>query len=544
MNALYAIFFIIAVSTAFLLGKVLARRADTAASDTTNSDVSWDAIFAHICRDADDVAFEYDVMNEQLRFSDNPAKKLLGYTSPPTPRGIKLLTRLVHPMDRKVLDEFWNACTSSKKSSVNLRLIREDRGYVWIQISCIPQPNGKQYGVLRNVEDSHKEREALEEAKRLQTVSTMAGGIAHEFNNHLTPIQGFIELAVDYLGPKHPATEGLETASEKVSYCTQLVSQIQSYGQSQVLKKQEVDLEQLVQVAVNVAVSNSPEKAARIRVTRKCEKLPPAIFADPSRISEAINQVVQNALYAMPDGGELKVECGTGIPPGTQDVYNVYIRITDTGIGIAPEDKEHIFDPFYTSRQEEGAKGMGLSMVQGIIAQHFGTIDVKSEPNIGTAITLWLPPKEGDEIKLHETGPLPDDDTLSVLPAASAGKMLVADDEEAIRRLITKTFEADGWEVEAVPDYFEVMKKVVQEKQPYDMLVLDITMPGPTANEAAEKILETRPGLPILFISGFSRDDRVEKLLDQSRASFLGKPFSTRDLIDQVDKIMSQQVVG
>jgi DNA-binding NtrC family response regulator len=134
------------------------------------------------------------------------------------------------------------------------------------------------------------------------------------------------------------------------------------------------------------------------------------------------------------------------------------------------------------------------------------------------------------------------DETLTVLPAATAGRMLVADDEVAICRLIEKTFEADGWKVDTLHNYNDVLKSVVEEKTAYDLLILDVTMPGPSADESLETILKVHPGVPVLLISGFSRDERIENLVAQTHAEFLGKPFTTHDILSCVDKVLSGRI--
>lgn len=525
----------------FLLGLVHARRRKPGAGTVeTACKNQWQSVFATLAEAENAIAFRFDSPSNALTFSSDLAVQLLGYSRSPLVEGLDFLYRSIHPMEKKNLISFFQELREGRRAETSVRLIRESGDYLWTFLMAVPRGESEAIGVVRNIHDFHKEREALEETRRAQTVSTMAGGVAHEFNNHLTPIRGFIDLTIDYLGSKHPMTEGLTTAARQVDYCSQLVGQIQSYGRSQVLSKREIDLGQFLPVTVNIAVSAHPDEASRIQVHRTWGPKAPAIFADPARLSEAITQIVHNAIRAMPDGGNLSVHCGVGHPTDHASLpLHTFIQIQDDGIGIPPEHKEQIFEPFFTTYPEEGGRGMGLSMVQGIIAQHDGRIEVQSEPNMGTSVTLWLPPREGEDISLSESGPIPEDDTLTVLPAASAGCMLVADDEEAICRLIQKTFEGDGWDVVTASDYFGVMKKVVQERQPFDILLLDITMPGPNADEAAEKILEIFPQIPILFISGFARDDRVETLLEQARAHFLPKPFSTQDLIERVDEILS-----
>ena len=536
------ILFILLFALLLLMGLILKGQLHSVPTDPSEKggqdSRDWKQAFELIASKRSEVAFHMDPVSGTFTYSSDPASGLLGYDSESLPTGFDLLRRLVHPGEQSLLKEMWERLRGGEDIDTSLRLIRPDGSYCWIQLIATQTSQREMLGILRNVHDLHKGRDALEETRRMQTVTTMAGGLAHEFNNHLTPVTGFIELALDYLGDEHPVSEGLETAMSRAQYCSELVSQIQSFGQRQVLKKEVIELDRFLPVAMNVAMTGNSNSASHVEIIREWTSPLPCVFGDQSRLREAMSQLIRNSLEAMTISGTLTVTVGyrthhtaTGV---LEDPDSVFIKISDTGTGISPESREHIFDPFFSTHSDDGARGMGLPMVQGIVAQHEGWLEIQSEPNHGTDVTVFLPTHQS----IPPTHEGDDDDTLSVLTAAPAGRMLVADDEEAICRLIQKTFEADDWDVVALPDYHEVLKKVVTEKEEFDLLILDITMPGPSANESLEQILKIHPDIPVLLISGFSRDDRIEGLIEQAKASFLGKPFSTRDLISSVDELM------
>lgn len=403
----------------------------------------------------------------------------------------------------------------------------------------------KAIGVMRNTPSFHPEQEASAEALRLQTVGTMAGGIAHEFNNHLTPIRGFIELALDYLGEDHPVSDGLETAMNRVEYCTELVGHIQAYGGKSLPKKEPLDLDRLLSTTVRVALATQPEAADRITLKNEWTPPLPRILGDCGQIQQAIVHLIINAIEAMPGGGQLTIKVGNTDekkndrgPSGSNTGDYIELQVIDTGIGIRPENLDPILDPFFTTNKSPSARGMGLPMVQSMVARHDGWMEIRTEPDKGTAVHMFLPVLH--EKEKRETAEADEDGTMAVLPAADLGKMLVVDDEEHIRRLIERVFMDEGWNIDTADDYNEVLTKIVRDGRVYDLIVLDVTMPGPTAEESIRQITEALPEAKILFVSGYAKDEHIEKLLKLANVEFLSKPFSPKVLLTTVDAFLSQ----
>ena len=216
------------------------------------------------------------------------------------------------------------------------------------------------------------------------------------------------------------------------------------------------------------------------------------------------------------------------------------LSFSDTGEGIAPENQAHIFDPFFTTRGRARARGMGLSMVQGMVAQHDGYIEVQSQPDQGTHVRMFLPlgmdrTLRGDVVLLDE----PQDDTARVLPAAPVGMMIVADDEPSIRGIVSRVFGKEGWHIVEAANGAELGKKLDDEDAKTDLVILDILMPGPSAEDTIRLIHERRPGTKVLLISGFSMDERIERLTRSGGVDYISKPFSPRDLVSKVDEVMT-----
>lgn len=522
-----------AISFVFLGKKYASHYTKTAIYFPFLEKTKWHHVFANAAETRGEVAFRRDPKTDELMFSSNPAIQLLDFAGPMAHEGEELLRNLVPPSDQDILSDILQHLREGKSLDRSLRFSRANGSTMWIQVLIFTLEGGNCYGIMRSVQDLYDERDRLEEKRRHQTIATLSGGLAHEFNNHLTPIQGFIELALDALGPDHPVSAGLRTAEERAEHCSQLVKRIQSFGGNQILKKERIDLSHFLPVTIRVATSSFSEVRGRIAFIRKWKYPLPMVLMDASHINEAITELLQNAVRAIDEEGSISITCEQIDDPETGTM--AVIRIQDTGCGIPPENRSRVFDPFFTTHQSVEARGMGLTMVQGIVKHHSGRIELAHPIEGGTEVSLYLP-----TVREEASVDLPaDEDTLNVMPAANAGRMLVADDEGSILQLIRRTFETDGWDVETVSDYTEVLRHVVEDKTEFDILICDITMPGPSASDALRQIKQTYPNMPVLLISGYSRDQHIESLLQDGQVHFLPKPFTVRKILEKVDQILS-----
>jgi CheY-like chemotaxis protein len=272
------------------------------------------------------------------------------------------------------------------------------------------------------------------------------------------------------------------------------------------------------------------------------ESLPP-LWVDRAKFQRAVVHLVRNAVEAMPKGGTLRVQaeqCRSGKTVGTPRKAGRYIRLTfaDTGVGISPQHLERIFDPFYTTHNRSESKGMGLPMVQGLVAQHGGWLEINSAPGEGTQVRLYFPAREVGADADNDAGD--DDGTLPVLPAAPAGRVLVADDDKLMRRVVSHAFEADGWQVAEAGDNTEVVRALADDATPFDLLVLDVGLPGPTTEEALALVFQKMPQVKVLLVSGFALDEQTRNLLRMGDTDYMSKPFSAEELVSKVDEMMVQ----
>ncbi len=503
-----------------------------------------------LARMVGDVIFELDPDAVRFRWAQDAAHCVLGYE----PGALALqkgdLLRLVAREERDKLDSALNDLLQGKQIKVDLSLLGPDGEYHGVQLvgGPVETRSGETpriAGILRNTHALHRALVSLYEARRMETVGTMARGIAHEFNNHLTPIRGYLELAKEQVREDADLVAGLNAALDRVRYCSDLVAQIQAYGRTSVLKPEAVEVDRLIPSILRLAISSFPQVAERIAVKEAWPEDLPPLWVDQGQFQQAMLHLFRNAIEAMPDGGTLSVHAepvgmngdGASQEGGREeDDGFVCIRVSDTGKGIRPEHRARIFEPFFTTNDRMAARGMGLPMVQGMVAQHGGWTEIKSDVGQGTTVAIFLPVAKKTD---PETGPAPDaDGTLPVASAAWPGRMLVADDEPFIRRLIRKVFATEGWHVDEAPDNDDVVRRVHEKPDAYGLIVLDLTMPGASTEETIHEIVRTNPRARILFISGYARDERIDRLIAMTKSDFISKPFSPNDLLTRVDALI------
>ncbi len=499
-----------------------------------------------------DVLFVIDPEQHSIEWFGDAGFLWLGYNEGELKLSLEALPRLVIEEDAAKLSSTINSLLSGTRARTDIRLREKNGSYHWIQLAGGPLLDEKGAlvgitGILRDTEPLHRALMSLSEARRMKTIGSMAGGIAHEFNNHLTPIGGYIELAIDELGPNHVLTEGLQTALDRVKHCANLVSQIQAYGRQSTLLPSRVDVASVTSATTRLALSAYLADSEQIKIEEDLPKSLPYIWVDPSKFHEALVHLIRNAIEAMPTGGTLTISATEiNIPPphvikkyGSELSQHgfVCIRISDTGCGIDPENRDSIFDPFFTTRSRAEARGMGLPMVQGMVEQHAGWMDLSSEVGRGTTVELYLPIADPANIP---SVPIDEDGTMAVQPAAAPGRLLLADDESSIRHLLFRVFELEGWEVDEAENYTQVLESIEKHPTAYSLYILDITMPGGTTEEAIVALRQHNPSARVLFISGGVRDERIERLVQMIPSDFVGKPFSPQALVEKVDKLLSR----
>jgi PAS domain S-box-containing protein len=397
-------------------------------------------------------------------------------------------------------------------------------------ISHVLQVGGRNTALV--VAEDVTERKRLEaqmrQAQKMEAVGRLAGGIAHDFNNLLTAILGETELALLDLASDHPLAETMREVRRQAERAAALTRQLLSFSRRQLVEPTHFNLNELVQ---------DVERMLRRVIGEDIElvlRLDPAlgvVFADRALIEQVLVNLAVNARDAMPQGGRLTLETANLTldetyverhPYAKPGAY-VMLAVTDTGVGMTDEVQAHVFEPFFTTKEPGKGTGLGLATSFGIVKQAGGHIGVYSEPGLGSTFRVYLP--------RSEAAPAP---AGAVQPGPPRGNetILMVEDDQSVRKIGARVLRAQGYVVLETASADEALRAVAAHAGPIHLLMTDVVLPGMSGREVADRVRAARPGVRILFTSGYTSDDAVQqRLLDQAVA-FLQKPFS-RDLLCQ-----------
>jgi len=386
---------------------------------------------------------------------------------------------------------------------------------------------------LRNIE------EQLRQTQKLEGVGQLAGGIAHDFNNLLTVINGFCSLAMRDLKSEDPLLANLEEIKKAGDRATSLTRQLLAFSRRQVLQPKILNLDTVVTDMEKMLQRIIGEN---IDLRAVLEPSLGNISADPGQIEQIILNLVVNARDSMPDGGKLTIETDN-IHLDAEYVKqhleaqvgpHVMLAVSDTGHGMDEQTKDRMFEPFFTTKDLGKGTGLGLSTVYGIVKQSGGNIWVYSEVGRGTTFKIYLPRVDdgADEYRRN----------IEVAAVTKGSEtILLVEDEDMLRRLARQTLKGYGYQILEAANGDEAISVSLQQGGVIDLLLTDVIMPGMNGRELATRLLETRPSLRVLFMSGYTDDAIVHQgVLDES-ANFIQKPFAPDGLACRVREVLDQE---
>jgi len=378
--------------------------------------------------------------------------------------------------------------------------------------------------------------EQLRQSQKMEAIGRLAGGIAHDYNNILTVQIGYCELMQSQLRPEDPLFKELSKIKVCAERAASLTSQLLAFSRKQSLRLEVLDFNEVVR---------NMETMIRRLIGEDVEFAVVAggdlgrVKADPGQMEQAIMNMIVNARDAMPQGGRLMIETAN---VDLDEEYverhvdatvgpHVMLAITDTGHGMDNETKSRIFEPFFTTKEPGKGTGLGLSTVYGIVKQSGGNIWVYSEPGKGTTFKIYLPRVESVEMTPKEA--------REVSATHGAGQLiLVAEDEEPLRELFVMMLEHLGYRVRAAANGGEALMAIEEEGLTPDLLITDVIMPGISGKTLADRILRVRPGLKVLYTSGYTDDAIVHHGALDPETPFLQKPFNMKSLAAKVQEML------
>jgi PAS domain S-box-containing protein len=487
----------------------------------------------------------------------------------------------IHPADRDhFLEAYRGSVAARTPLRLEYRLRRADGEYRWVLGSGLPriESDGTSAGLVGSsldVTEIRQAREVLERARdeltvlvaertaelrqrneqlqdemerraqieeelarvrRLESLGVLAGGLANEFDNLLSVIVGRSHSLFERFQAHEPARRDLESIQHAAQRAAGLIQQLLEFARKQPFRPQPFNLNQLL-TALSLAAIVPGRVELSLRLT---ESLRPAIV-DPGQIQRAMLHLVENACDAMPEGGRLVLETGNvdldeafvQTHPGSRQGPHVRLTVRDTGTGMDEATRSRIFEPFFSAGRRPEGGHLGLAAVYGITKQHGGYIAVESEPGRGTAFTLYLPASDEAAGRVVEIPTRP--------PRGPEGSetVLLVEDEEAVRLLLRDILQLHGYRVIDVSDSQEALALASQRSEPIHLLLADVTMmrrmSGPTL---AERLSVARPGLKVLYVSGYTADTLGEQGVLNHGVALLEKPFTMMTLLRKVRDVL------
>ena len=375
----------------------------------------------------------------------------------------------------------------------------------------------------------------LRQAQKMEAIGTLAGGIAHDFNNILSAIIGHCDLAEMKLAEDSEAIDNLNQVKNAGNRARRLIRQILAFGRMGEHERIALSLTPLIKEALKFLKSTLPTS---IEIRDYIEADPGIIEADATQIHQIVMNLCTNAGHAMrEEGGTLDVKL-TRAEVDAQTVLqhhelhtgpHVRLTVTDTGCGMDHETLEHIFDPYFTTKEVGEGTGLGLSVVHGIVKTHNGVITVESELGKGTTFHVYFPVIEKEEkIQEEDEGPLP----------TGNERILFVDDEEVIVDIGEKTLGQLGYDVVTKTSSVEALELFRADPGRFDLVITDMTMPKMTGDQFARELMMVRPDIAIILCTGFSPKISKEKAKEIGIKAFAMKPLVRRDMANIVRKVL------
>ncbi|HEY0002876.1 MAG TPA: PAS domain S-box protein [Actinoplanes sp.] len=426
--------------------------------------------------------------------------------------------------------------------SYETRQLRKDGTPVDVALTIAPIEDqvGRVIGASAVARDITAAKEAAErqraieertnQALRMESLGKLAGGVAHDFNNILAIIANYTEFAIEETADRPTVQADLTQVRTAVERATSLTRQLLTFTRADAIQPQDVD--------VNAALAEVQMMLERtigehINLIATPSSQPVAVHADPGQLQQVLLNLAINARDAMPDGGTLVLEVNSATldgdevnmqPPLAAGTY-ARLLVSDTGQGMSPETAARIFEPFYTTKPRGKGTGLGLATVYGILAEAGGSINVYSEPGIGTTFRIYLPlvaaPAGSPAVPPRQA------------PARGDGRtVLVVEDEPALARVVTRILSNGGYRVVSAANGAEALK--MYDQYGCDAMLTDVIMPEMSGRRLADLLHERRPDLPVLFMSGYSNGLLGTTHIIDEGIAFIEKPFTADDLLHEL----------
>ncbi|MFH2202850.1 MAG: response regulator, partial [Elusimicrobiota bacterium] len=384
-------------------------------------------------------------------------------------------------------------------------------------------------------EDLQASREQLLQSQKLEAVGRLAGGVAHDFNNLCTVIRGCADFLGKNTPPDDPRREDIDEIAQAGARAANLTRQLLALSRKQVLQPKTLSLGTIV-LGMRSMLERTLGEDITLLTQLSAEAAP--VRVDPGQIEQVLLNLAVNAREAMPRGGKLIIGCadvrsgkeyrpkGSTIPPGNY----VCLTVSDTGCGMDAATKERAFEPFFTTKGFGQSSGLGLSTAYGIVRQSGGYMSLDSEVGRGTTFKIHLPAAAGaDEQTPAKRAPA----------VRGSGTILLVEDDARVRRTARRALEAAGYTVIEADCGAAALRLLERDKPEFDLLVTDVIMPEMDGPQLVDEIARRRPGVPTLYMSGYTGEMLIMRGILEEDEAFLAKPFTPDDLAHKVAAVLA-----
>jgi CheY-like chemotaxis protein/two-component sensor histidine kinase len=373
----------------------------------------------------------------------------------------------------------------------------------------------------------------------MEAIGTLAGGVAHEFNNLLQAIQGYTQYAMEGLNPEEERCKDLQQVLEASDRAAALTRQLLGFSRREVLQMTDVEPNGLVQSLTKMI---RPLIGEHIKIELLLGENVGMVHADPGHLQQMLMNLCVNARDAMPQGGQLSIRTEDVVMTNSYcDVHQdlqpgryLMLVVADTGCGIPAEVREHIFEPFFTTKETGKGTGLGLAMVYGLVQQHRGAIRVYSELGIGTTFQIYLPVVDGRS-----------EAYLAPIEEQSAGgneTILIAEDDPTVRELTVRMLQRAGYQTLTAADGEEAVRLFEENMDQISLALLDVVMPRLGGREVFQKMKAIKPTLGAVFCSGYDPQMGQVGFVMDDEFKLIQKPFNPKLLLAAVREALDEVV--
>lgn len=406
----------------------------------------------------------------------------------------------------------------------------------WVENNIYKLQSGQVVAIFDDITDRKRAETQLLQAQKMEAIGTLAGGVAHDFNNILGAIVGYAQLSQMSIPENNTAKGYIEQILVASDRAKGLVQQILAFSRRSKPEKIPVDIGIIVKEALKLLRALLP---ANIEIRQNIKSNQGSVMADQTQIHQVMMNLCTNALHTMEKNGGLLEITLAPVELNTDEVAAYYdlkpgrylkLTVTDSGHGMDSATLARIFEPYFTTREVGEGTGMGLSTVLGIVQDHDGGIKVYSEPGVGTSFHIILPYIEVEAKKMETIKPLP----------TGTEHVLFVDDEKVLVDIVEKMLKKLGYKVKVRTSPYEALEAFRANPDKFDMVITDMAMPGMSGENLAKEILKIRPDMPVIICTGFSNMITPEKASSMGIKDFLMKPLTMHDLSESIRKVLDQ----